>query len=604
MTSTTAHSKPAGEAQLQRTLTSVLNDLPVDSALAAIFHRENGPLVGHAARGFTPRDVQAILRTLSAPSIAAPGAQDQDGSRTMRLRMVTPGAKSLLGVPLKYRNRMYGFLVIGRKESAAFTKKERGLMDQASDDVTKALDRDKLFDMNVVLSRPLVNQDPPTAGPQAAIYTPPVSQVTPQLQEQITAVLTDANQTVAHERAWVCHYDPIAGSVEVLGMAGDLKGDHKDGKKDMRPGHRLALDSSAAGWAIRHRKPRVDHDLASTQGRFLDHKQLFKDRFQSSLVFPFFVRGQVGGTVTLASREADRYQPTDARTLEPLIVKLADLLQAPAQAPVATDQSPEDADASAVPSPLPSVALEPMIRKQERQAAIGEFSAFLATEVREPLGSIRAQLEEVTVEGVLDFDPQTRVENAMRDLIRVEAILNEILDFAKPLELNRRLVRIPEVIESALTVVATDLEVTRIHVTKEYAPVLAPVRGDEAKLQQVFLSIFKNACEAMTPGGRLTIHVSQHRAGRGIDDHILIKNDGAPIPAEIVDKVFEPFFTTKKAGSGLGLATVKKIVEEHGGSITIGSAPGEGTTVTIRRPGVSRGPAFRHRGRGRRPHRR
>ena len=71
-----------------------------------------------------------------------------------------------------------------------------------------------------------------------------------------------------------------------------------------------------------------------------------------------------------------------------------------------------------------------MIRKQERQAAIGEFSAFLATEVREPLASIRAQLEEVTGEGILDFDPQTRVENAMRDLIRVEAILNEILDFA------------------------------------------------------------------------------------------------------------------------------------------------------------------------------
>ncbi|HTL62646.1 MAG TPA: ATP-binding protein [Nitrospira sp.] len=604
MTLTTVHGKPPAETQLQRTLTSVLNDLPVDSALAAIFHRENGPLVSHAARGFTPRDVQAILRTLSAPVLTV-SAQDQDGSRSMRLRMVTPGAKSLLGVPLKYRNRTYGFLVIGRKESAAFTKKERGLMDQASDEVTKALDRDKLFDLNVVLSRPLVGQEPAAAAsPSPPIYTPPVSQLTPHLQEQITAVLTDANQTVAYDRAWVCHYDPIAGSVEVLGVAGDLRADHKDGKKEMKPGHRLALDGSAAGWSIRHRKPRVDHDLASTQGRFLDHKQLFKDRFQSSLVFPFFVRGQVGGTVTLASREAARYQPTDARTLEPLILKLADLLQAPTPAPAAPLPAVGDDGVTSAPVEAPSAPLEPMIRKQERQAAIGEFSAFLATEVREPLGSIRAQLEEVTGEGVLDFDPQTRVENAMRDLIRVEAILNEILDFAKPLELNRRLVRIPEVIESALTVVATDLEVTRIHVTKEYAPILPPVRGDEAKLQQVFLSIFKNACEAMTPGGHLTIHVTQHRAGRGFEDHILIKNDGAPIPAEIVDKVFEPFFTTKKAGSGLGLATVKKIVEEHGGSIAIASAPGEGTSVTIRLPGVSRGPAFRHRGRGRRPHRR
>src|SRR5262245_23520551 len=242
MTPSTAHSKPPAETQLQRTLTSALNDLPVDSALAAVFHRENGPLVGHAARGFTARDVQAILRTLSAPSVLAAGTQEQDGTRSMRLRMVTPGAKSLLGIPLKYRNRTYGFLVIGRKESAAFTKKERGLMDQASDDVTKALDRDKLFDMSAVLSRPLVNQEPPPTGASpASMFTAPVSQLTPQLQEQMTALLSDASQTVAYDRAWVCHYDPIAGSVEVLAMAGDLKGDHKDGKKEMRPGHRLAL---------------------------------------------------------------------------------------------------------------------------------------------------------------------------------------------------------------------------------------------------------------------------------------------------------------------------------------------------------------------------
>lgn len=605
MTPATTHSKPNAETHLQRTLTGVLNELPVDAALAAIFHREQGQLSGHVARGFTPRDIQAILRTLSAPAIIGSTASaDQDGSRTMRLQLITPGAKSLLSTPLRHRQRIYGFLVVGRKESASFTKKEKALLDQASEDVTKALDREGLFDLNVVLSRPYVANEPmPPAASGAEIFAAPASQLTPEVQEKIVAILLEANQYVAYDRAWAGHYDPIAGGVEVLGIVGDQKGEAKDGKKDLKVGQRLVLDGSAAGWAVRHRKPRVDHDLASTQGRFLDHKHLFKDRFQSSLVVPFFVRGQVGGTITLSSKEAGRYQPTDARTLEPIILKLADVLQAPAPAlpsPAPALGSGDTPAGAAAPS-----SLEPMIRKQERHAAIGEFSAFLATEVREPLGSIRAQLEEVTGEGILDFDPQTRVENAMRELMRVEAILNEILDFAKPLELNRRLCRIPEVLESALTVVGTDLEVTRIQVTKDYATQIAPVRGDESKLQQVFLSIFKNAVEAMSPGGHLHIQVTQHRAGRGIEDQILIKNDGAPIPAEIVDKVFEPFFTTKRAGTGLGLATVKKIIEEHGGSIAIGSAPGEGTTVTIRLPGVSRGPAFRHRGRGRRPpHRR
>ena len=595
MTTTAQHSKPVPETSLQRTLTSVLNELPVDAALAALFHCDQGPLVGHVARGFTPRDVQAILRALSVPAVAAIApTNDQEGGRTIRLRLITPGTKSLLAIPLIHRNRTYGFLVIGRKESATFAKKEKSLMEQSSDEVTKALDRENLFDMNILLSRPFVAHEPVPPPPTAAdMFPAPASQLTPELQDKIISVLTDANQYVAYDRIWACHYDPLAGNVEVLGMAGDLKSEQKDGKKDLKPGHRLALDSSASGWAVRHRKPRVDHDLASTQGRFLDHKYLFKDRILSSLVVPFFVRGQVGGTITLASKEAGRYQQTDARTLEPTIMKIADILQAPAPISQPSAAGPSGAPGAAV-APAPS---EPIIRKQERQAAIGEFSMFLATEVREPLASIRAQLEEVTGEGILDFDPQTRVENAMRNLIRIEAILNEILDFAKPLKLTRRLLRIPEVIESALTVVATDLEVTRIQVTKDYATVIAPVRGDEAKLQQVFLSIFRNAGEAMIPGGHLHIQVTQHRAGRGVEDQILIKNDGAPIPTEIVDKVFEPFFTTKRTGIGLGLATVKKIVEEHGGSIAIGSAPDEGTTVTIRLPGLSHGPSYRGRGR-------
>ena len=606
MTTATAQTKPAPETHLQRTLNAALNDIGTDAALTAIFHQENGPLLEHASRGFTPRDVQAILRTLSTQRAAAlaPAGQDPDGGRAIRLRLITPGAKSLLVVPLRHFSTVYGCLVIGRKESAAFSKKEKSQLEQMCDGMTKALDREGLFNTNVVLSRSYVTQEPsPPQQTGADLFPPMIKHFSPELQEKIEEVLTEAHEYVAYDRAWACYYDPLAGNVEVLGIAGDVKLDPKDAKKELKPGQRLTLDSSAAGWAVRHRKPRVDHDLASTQGRFLDHKHLFKDRFQSSLVIPFFVKGQVGGTFTLGSKDPQRYQTTDARTLEPIILKLAELLQAPA--PQAAAPSPTT-DVDGTPGPRPSVAApsEPIIRKQERQAAIGEFSAFLATEIREPLASIRSQLEEVTGEGILDFDPQTRVENAMRDLIRIESILNEILDFAKPLELNRHLCRIPEVLESALVVVGTDLEATRIQVTKDYANVIAPVRGDEAKLQQTFLSIFRNACEAMSPGGHLHIQVTQHRAGRGFDVQILIKNDGVPIPAEIVDKVFEPFFTTKQSGIGLGLPSVKKIIEEHGGAIAIGSATGEGTTVTIRLPGVSRGPAFRHRGRGRRHPRR
>ncbi|MBX3342106.1 MAG: GAF domain-containing protein [Nitrospira sp.] len=596
--------KATAETHLQRTLTSVLNGLPADAALVAIFHQEQGPLTTQVHRGFTPRDVQSIGRTLSSQKVltAVPVGTDPEASRTMRLRLITPGAKSLLGVPLRHRNRTYGFLVIGRKDNAVYAKKDKTMLEQAGDDITKALERDNLFDLNVLLSRPLVVQEPQPVIAAPDVYTPPTSHATPEIQGKIVTLLNELSQTLPFDRAWIGSYDPLAGNVEVLGIAGEQKTDPKDQKKDLKAGQRLTLDASAAGWVVRHRKPRVDHDLASTQGRFLDHKHLYKDRFQSSLVLPFFLRGQVGGTITLASKEADRYAVTDARLLEPINLKLVDLLQAAPSAATGAVKAEGAPDSEAGTTALTSA--EPVIRKQERQAAIGEFSAFLATEIREPLGSIRAQLEEVTAEGILDFDPQTRVENAMRDLIRIEAILNEILDFAKPLDLTRRLCRVPEMVENALTVVATELEATRIQVVKEYPQLLAPVRADEAKMQQVFLSIFKNAIEAMTPGGILTITMSNQRAGKHLEVQILIKNNGAPIPPEHIDKVFEPFFTTKRSGTGLGLATVKKIVEEHQGSIGISGAPGEGTTVTIRLPGVSRGPAHRYRGRGRRPPRR
>ena len=589
---------------LQRTVTSALNELGVEAALVAIFERDGGPLAVQGSRGFPPREAQAVLRALRAQEFGAAGLQassdDPGSSRPVRLRMITPSARSLLAIPLQFRHRTYGALVIGRKETATFAKKEKSLIDNANEELTEALSRASLFDGTVLLRPPVVAQEPMVSA-AIAVKTPasPPSYSTPATQERIAELLNEQASTIPFDRAWVTMYDPLAGVEEVLGSVGEQKVHQKgEHKKDLKPGQRLALDASASGWAVRHRKARVDHDLASTQGRFLDHKPLYRDRFRSALVVPFFVRGQVGGTITLASTTEMQYAVTDAKLLEPMILKIVDLLQEPLPTQEAASTPHESREATALPaSQAPS---EPIIRKQERQAALGEFSAFLATEVREPLASIRAQLEEITGEGILEFDPQTRVENAMRDLIRVEAILNEILDFAKPMELHRRPWRAPDLIENALTVVATEMEMNRIRITKDYAAHLGVVRCDDAKMQQVFLSIFKNALQAMTPGGHLHIEVAHPRSKRN-QLQIRIQNDGEPIPTEHVGKVFEPFFTTKRAGTGLGLASVKKIVEEHQGHISIASGPGQGTAVIIGLPtSAPRGARYRHRGRGRR----
>jgi signal transduction histidine kinase len=593
-------------------LTTALNELGADMALVGVFEVEGGPLSLQGCRGFAPREAQAILRALSTQEIDALHvpvvSADGEAFRAMRLRMITPVAKMLLAVPLQHHQRTYGVLVIGRKESASFTKKERSLLEHAGDQITAALHRAELFDGTLLLRRPVVGYEPAAAPSQAPVaaepLAPPASYSTPELQEKVAALLNGAAAALPFDRALVTLYDPVTSVIEIIGMAGEMKTDAKpDPKRDLRPGLRLLFDSSAAGWAIRHRKARVDMDLASTQGRFLDHKPLYKEHFACALVVPFFVRGQVGGTVTFASKTSGQYSLQDTKQLEGLVGSLVELLQsAPAPAPPAPRPGPaaEAGRPALLPMPAPQGPSEPMIRKQERQAALGEFSAFLATEVREPLASVRAQLEDITRESILDFDPQTRVESAMRDLIRVEATLNEILDFAKPLELDRKPCRISEVIDSTLSLVATDLEMNRITVTKEFEGHPVPIRCDDAKMQQVFLSIIKNALEAMTPGGKLDIAVSAQKGGRMVQ--IVISNDGAPIPAEHVSKLFEPYFTTKRSGTGLGLATVKKIVDEHQGEIAIASGQEKGTSVTIQLPAAApRGGRFRGRGgRGRR----
>ena len=121
-------------------------------------------------------------------------------------------------------------------------------------------------------------------------------------------------------------------------------------------------------------------------------------------------------------------------------------------------------------------------------------------------------------------------------------------------------------------------------------------------MQQVFLSIFQNGLEAMSLGGHLRITASLQR-GRRTELRIIIQNDGVPILPEHVDKVFEPYFTTKRSGTGLGLAAVKRIIEEHRGRIAIASGQERGTTVTIKLPASHRRGPYVKRGRSHKPRR-
>ena len=578
---------------LIKTFNTALNELGSDMALIALKEDGFGPYLSQSNRGFSPREVQAVVKALSVPEVGFDGAAGSGDARpkAVRIRMTAPAHRSLLGIPLKLSRRVCGALVVGRKDIVSFSEKDRRHLVEAAGELEATLAR---------IGIPAMASLAPAPAPSAPSGTP----VSETGDAGIEMLLAHIRSLIPYDRVLLARYDPQAKVLTTLLS-------HQPGRCEWREGQTLTLDGSAAGWMIRHKKPRMDRDLASTQGRFLDYKELYKDKFKTALGLPLRRGQDFIGTVVLGSKTPDVYNADMARAAAPHLDQLAAMLPTlgPHQGNAAPPEAPGSPgigeDAGLAPSHDTDEDRELMIR-QARQGAIREVTTFLEQEIQRPLTKTRMAMEEAMQEppsreaavgGMLQ-----RVEKASLELTRIEAILNEVLDFAKPLDLHPRMVRIPEVLESALAVITDDLGKNALTVTRQFSDTLPPIKADEGKLQQVFLSILKNALEAMTPHGHILLQAVPHKGARGRHEvAITIQNDGAPIPTEHIGKIFEPGFTTKAAGTGLGLASVKKIIEEHRGQISIASGPDQGTAVIIRLPAHA---AARHQsGRGRRRHR-
>ena len=573
-------------SSLQKAFNTTLNELGADMALIALKEDGFGPFVSHAHRGFAPREIQAVVRALSHPEVGFDGAAGNGNARQrlVRIRMTAPSHRSLLTIPLQVSKRVCGALVIGRKDIVTFSDKDRRNLTEAAEELEAALVKAGVPALGAV----------PAAAPSAEAGT-----------AGLEPLMAQFRSLIPYDRALLTRHEPRSKTLTTL-LA------HTPGHCEWREGQTLTLEGSAAGWVIRHKKPRVDRDLASTQGRFLDYKELYKDKFKTAIVLPLKKGQDLIGTILLGSKTPDVYNADMARASAPQLEHLAALLPTvgpgSAAAPLlertdAASSVEPGRQAASMLAHDPHESHELMLR-HERQQAIREVTAFLEQEIQRPLTKTRLEVEEAVrntaTGGAASADVLQRIEKAYLELTRIEAILNEVLDFAKPLDLHPRVVRIPEVLESALAVITEDLEKNAITVTRDFSPSLPAVKVDEGKLQQVFLSILKNALEAMTTHGHIHLQAVPHRGARGRNEvAITLQNDGAPIPTEHIGKIFEPGFTTKAAGTGLGLASVKKIIEEHRGQISIASGPDQGTAVIIRLPAHA---AARPRGRGPRRH--
>jgi two-component system, NtrC family, sensor histidine kinase HydH len=224
---------------------------------------------------------------------------------------------------------------------------------------------------------------------------------------------------------------------------------------------------------------------------------------------------------------------------------------------------------------------EEAVRRSDRLAALGQLSAGLAHELRNPLGTIRASSEMLA----RNVSAENEVAREMAGFIAAEvdrcnSLITRFLQFARPLQLKAATADLSHTIDHAVEMVQR--EIPGIAIYKNYEPEIRPFPFDAELMERVFYNLLLNAAQASSPGGAVTVKT---RAAGGAAE-IAVIDRGVGIGPEQIDNVFNPFFTTKPDGVGLGLAIVSKIVDEHGGKITVDSEPGKGSVFRVLLPTV------------------
>lgn len=226
-------------------------------------------------------------------------------------------------------------------------------------------------------------------------------------------------------------------------------------------------------------------------------------------------------------------------------------------------------------------AAQAQLVEQERLAAIGEFAATIVHEIRNPLTTMTMGLKYFQ-KTVLAEPAQERLSLSLSEASRLERLLREILLYAKPQVLQLRELDVNEFIDELLIPIREMPEASGRQIKFTPAQPTVKILGDKDKLKQVFINIVRNACEAISEGEIVKCKADICTVTNRVC--ITINNGGDPIPLEILQNLTKPFYSTKPDGTGLGLAITKRIVNAHGGELSIHSDLSVGTSVTVRLP--------------------
>lgn len=227
--------------------------------------------------------------------------------------------------------------------------------------------------------------------------------------------------------------------------------------------------------------------------------------------------------------------------------------------------------------------LQSELRRRDRLVALGNMAAGIAHEVRNPLSAIKG-LARFFMEASPEGSDESRMADIMtKEVLRLDKVVGDLLDFARPDVLNLTDVALNELVERSHDMVRSDMDARNIRFEADLPQPPLSVRLDRDRMAQVLLNLFLNAVQAMPDGGKLTVRGRMEGSELALE----VADTGCGIAPERLADIFSPYFTTKASGTGLGLSIVHKIVEAHDGTIEVASTPGEGTVFKLRFPFVA-----------------
>lgn len=228
---------------------------------------------------------------------------------------------------------------------------------------------------------------------------------------------------------------------------------------------------------------------------------------------------------------------------------------------------------------------EETVRRSERLAALGQLSAGLAHELRNPLGTIKASSEMLSLNVAAENEIAREVAGFINSEVdRCNSLVTRFLDFARPLAVRLAPADLTQVLDRSIEMISREARDRNVTIYRNYSPDVPPFPMDAELMERVFFNLLQNAVQASPGGSSITLKTRLDAGANGRFAETCVIDRGSGIDANLLETIFNPFVTTKSDGVGLGLAIVSKIVDRHYGKMTVESQPGQGSVFHILLP--------------------